>query len=124
MGNLACVSQPAEVLGCTKDADGEDWFQFDAPGNCTTVAVDVRMTFPLASVEPVLPRSSSASTSNASGGPCTTDDPDDGDEQRCLDHVLTPGGHYAVRIARTGDGACDGQCAYNRYTLSLQLKTP
>jgi hypothetical protein len=122
--NLTCVSRTAEVIGCAKDLDGEDWFQFDVPADCTTVGIDARLTFPLAFEVLALELRSDTGATLATGEACFQAEPDDGDEQRCLEHTLTPGGHYAIRIARTGEGVCGGACAYNRYTLTLQLETP
>ncbi len=122
--NLLCASRPAEVIGCTRDLDGEDWFQFDVPASCTTVGVDLRLTFALAFEILELELRDAGGAIVATGTSCPNAEPDDGDEQRCIEHALAPGGHYAVRIARTGEGDCEGACAHNRYTLTLQLETP
>lgn len=124
VANLACVSRTAQVIGCTKDLDGEDWFQFDVPATCTSVGVDVRLTFPIAFEGLALELRNDAGATITTGEPCAQSEPDDGDDQSCLAQTLTPGGHYAIRIARTGEGECGGACAYNRYTLTLQLETP
>ena len=50
--------------------------------------------------------------------------PDDGLEQRCVTQNVVAGTHYTIRVARDGIGNCGGSCAYNRYTLTLQLGTP
>ncbi|MBA3452155.1 MAG: hypothetical protein H0T42_03540 [Deltaproteobacteria bacterium] len=127
IGNLLCASRPAEVVGCTTELDGddgEDWFQFDVPSACTSVGVDVRLTFPLAFETLGLELRDASGATIATGGACPQADPDDGDDQACIEHRLTPGGHYALLVARTGEGACEGSCAHNRYTLTLQLETP
>lgn len=127
VGNLACVSRPAEVIGCTRQLDGDDgqdWFQFDVPAVCTAVSVAVRLTFPIAYEALALELRDATGATLASGTACPQTEADDGDEQACIEHDLTPGGHYAIRIARTGEGNCGGACAHNRYTLSLQLETP
>ena len=124
VANLACASRTAEIVGCTRDLDGEDWFQFDVPAVCTTVHVQSRLTFPLAFEVLALELRGANDATVATGEPCANAESDDGDEQRCLDQPLAPGGHYAIRIARTGAGTCSGACAYNRYTLTLQLETP
>jgi hypothetical protein len=122
--SLTCASRPAEVIGCTRDVDGEDWFQFDVPAACTTVGVDLRLTFPIAFELLELELRNGSGVIVATGTPCAQAEPDDGDDQSCLEHALTPGEHYTVRVARTGEGDCGGACAYNRYTLTLQLETP
>ncbi len=122
--NLLCASRPAEVIGCTRDLDGEDWFQFDVPASCAAVGVDLRLTFPVAFESLELELRDADGATIATGASCPNSEPDDGDEQRCVEKSLTPGGHYTVRIARTGKGDCQGACAHNRYTLTLQLETP
>ncbi len=124
IANLLCASRPAEVIGCTKDLDGEDWFLFDVPSTCTTVGADLRLTFPLAFEVLELDLRDATGGTVATGSACANAEPDDGDEQRCIEQALTPGGQYAIRVARTGEGDCDGACAHNRYTLTLQLETP
>jgi hypothetical protein len=124
VGNLACVSQPIELVGCAQESDSEDWFQFDTPATCTAVGVGARLTFPLAFEILALELIGTTGATIATGGACANQDADDGDEQRCLDQRLDPGGHYAIRVVRSGEGTCDGACAHNRYTLTLQLKTP
>lgn len=122
--NLACVSPTAEVIGCSKDQDEEDWFQFNVPATCTTVGVEARLTFPLAFEVLSLELRNDSGAVLSTGDTCLQSEPDDGNEQRCLAMALTPGGRYAIRIARTGEGKCGGACAHNRYTLGIQLETP
>lgn len=124
IANLECVSRTAEIVGCTRDLDREDWFVFDVPVGCTAVAVEGRLTFPLAFEVLDLDAHGSTGLTIATGGQCAIFDADDGDEQRCLDVPLTPGSRSALRVARSGVGSCGGACAHNKYTLTLQLKTP
>lgn len=122
--NLTCASRSAQIIGCERDLDREDWFAFDVPAICTTVGVDLRLTFPLPYEILGIELHDSTGAMIATGDACPQSDPDDGDEQRCIEHALTPGGHYTVRILRTGESACAGACEQNRYTLTLQLETP
>jgi len=124
IANLACVSRTAEIVGCARDLDGEDWFVLDVPVGCTAVALEARLTFPLAFEVLSLEVRDRAGVTISTGGDCAIAEPDDGDEQRCVDVPLASGARYAIRIARSGDGACGGACAHNKYTLTLQLKTP
>jgi len=124
VANLECVSRSAEIVGCTRDLDGEDWFVFDVPVGCTAVAVEARLTFPLAFEVLSLEVHGSTGLTIATGGDCAISDAADGDEQRCLDVPLASGSRYALRVARSGVGTCGGACAHNKYTLTLQLKTP
>ena len=123
-GNLACVSRVVEILGCSQDADGEDWFAVEIPAVCVAVAVEARISFPIAFETLALELRDDTGAVVATAGACGRADPDDGDDQRCLEATVTPGGTYAVRVARGGEGNCGGRCAHNRYTLNVQLTTP
>jgi hypothetical protein len=57
--------------------------------------------------------------------PCAADGTgESGDELRCLKATLTPGKAYGLHLTPTGDGTCSGECAFNSYTLRVQLVTP
>ncbi len=122
--NLTCVSRVVEALGCEERNDGEDWFSFDVPGNCVAVAVDARLTFPIAFETLELELRDASGATLATGGACSNEAADDADDRRCLRQTVAAGGRYAVRIARSGAGTCEGACSHNRYTLNLQLITP
>lgn len=124
IGNLACVSVPAEVLGCSPSDDGEDWYQFTIPSNCTAVQVESRISFPIAYAGLVLELKAQDGSTVGTGTPCTQQDPDDGDTQLCLVAPVTVGGRYAIRVTRGTEGDCGGACSYNRYALTIQLSTP
>ena len=47
----------------------------------------------------------------------------EGDIRRCLTHGVELGTRYGVKVVPNGQGNCDGDCAYNRYTLNVQLAT-
>jgi hypothetical protein len=47
-----------------------------------------------------------------------------GEEIRCIDQTLVPRTSYGFKVRPAGDGDCEGDCRYNRYTLRLQLATP
>lgn len=123
-GNLACVSRVAEVIGCSLDPDGEDWFAVEPPAVCTAVAVEARISFPIAFEALALVLLDDAGATVATAASCSQEDPDDGDDQLCLDAAVTPGRAYALRVTRSGALDCDGACSYNRYTLTVQLTTP
>ena len=121
IANLACVSPPILIKGCTPMNDAEDWYAFDVPATCGATVATVRLDFPLAFEELSVHIGDSAGSQADCG---TTAPPDDGSATACLKTSVTAGQHYTVRVARSGAGDCDGQCAYNRYSLSLQLGTP
>ena len=121
IANLACVSPLIQIKGCTPATDAEDWYAFDVPSGCGATVATVRLDFPLAfeqlSVE--LAGKTGSQADCAGSAP-----PDDGTDTVCLGAPVTAGQRYTLRIARSGVGNCDGQCGYNRYSLSLQLGTP
>lgn len=124
VGALQCVSRVAEIHGCSReDGSAEDWFSFDVPA-CTTVRATARATFPLA-YEPLVVELRDANGGvRATAEPCASDDVSDGDTELCIDAQVTPSAGYAIRIAGSGTADCDGECAYNRYTLTVQLVSP
>lgn len=121
--DLECVSGTRSVSGCLSDNDPADWYQFDVPPNCTAVQLEARLRFPLAFQGLGLLFSDANGPAMAVGGPCKFDDPDDGQELRCIELPLEPGGHYAVGVTRVGPD-CNGRCAFNRFALDLALATP
>lgn len=124
LGNLNCASRVVEIPGCAAGSDGEDWFAFEVPDTCTTVAVEARLAFPLAFEVLEIDLRTADGTLVAAGAGCGSEVPDDGDDHRCLSQALTPGGRYVLRVARSGEGDCGGACAHNRYTLDVQLTAP
>jgi hypothetical protein len=122
--NLGCVSLPFSVDSCMADQDNSDWMKFVAPSGCS-VAADARVAFPIAfqrlSLELYdLDRDELL----VSDGECEVGEPTPGDELRCLDATLVAGTNYGLHVKPAGDGNCGGACAYNRYTLTVQLGTP
>jgi hypothetical protein len=120
--NLACVSPLVQVKGCTPTGDTDDWFVFDVPAACTNSVATVRLSFPLAFEQLSLDLDTSATGTVAACGVNVA--LDDGSDVLCLVQAVTAGSKHAVRVARSGVGNCDGECGFNRYTLSLQLGTP
>jgi hypothetical protein len=47
-----------------------------------------------------------------------------GDTAQCLTAPITSGSGYALSVAPSGDGTCDGACNFNRYTLTMSLGPP
>ena len=110
--------------GCAPLGDAEDWYQFDVPANCGPTVASIRLSFPIAFEQFAL-RLGAQPSIEGDSAMCGVDSaPDDGAMQLCLKQSVTAGTHYTVRVARSGVGNCDGQCGYNRYTLTLQLGTP
>ncbi len=125
VGELRCVSRVAEVHGCSrKDGSAEDWFSFAVPSCAQTVRTTARIAFPLAYEPLVLELRDANGATKATADVCASDDKNDGDTELCLDTAVTPGAQYAIRVAASGTADCDGECAYNRYTLTMQLVSP
>lgn len=125
VGELKCVSRVAEVHGCTrKDGSPEDWFSFAVPGCTNTVRMTSRIAFPLSYEPLVLELVDPDGAAKATADICASDDKHDGDTEMCLDAQVTPNAQYAIRVTGSGTADCAGACAYNRYTLTMQLVSP
>ena len=121
----ACVSQVSQVIGCTGgDGNREDWFSFSVPANCSAVDATARLAFPLAFELPALELRDDAGGVRAMGVACANDAPSDGTGLLCVDAPVTAGGRFAIRVAGSGTLDCDGECAFNRYVLTMQLAAP
>lgn len=122
--NLGCVSLPFSVDSCMVGDDSADWVKFVAPSVCATVAVDARVTFPIAFQRLAVElRDLDRDELVATDSECTSSG-EIGVELRCVRATLVPGTTYGLRVQPAGDGNCKGACAYNSYTLSVQLVTP
>jgi hypothetical protein len=123
--NLPCVSLLTEIKGCTPDGDTEDWYSFDVPTTCGATIADLHLQFPIAFEELVVELAGGQGTFAGSPADCSANlGTDSGNTDLCVKHPVTAGGHYSVRVARSGQGNCGGECGFNRYTLTLQLGTP
>lgn len=122
--NLQCVSAQFENANCMMPGDTADWVKLVAPTVCTAVEVEARLTFPVAFEELGLELwDLDANAQIATDGLCTSG-AEVGYERRCMDVTLAPGTSYGIKVGPTGNGACNGACNYNRYTLQVQLATP
>ncbi len=122
--NLGCVSAPFVNDGCMLDAETADWVTFVAPSSCVAVAVEARLTYPIAYEDLGLELWDVTANVKLTTDEACKSNLDTGRERRCLDYTLVPGTKYAVKVTPTGNGTCDASCAYNRYTLTVQLATP
>jgi hypothetical protein len=123
LGSFDCMSLATVLDSCMLEGDTGDWVRLTTPTACDSLSVDVRVTFPTAFEELGLALwDLDANEHVADDEPCTFMG-EGGDELRCLKADVLPGTHYGVQVAPTGEGACDGTCAYNRYTLRMQLSS-
>jgi hypothetical protein len=119
--NIDCSFLPVVIDGCMPSGDTGDWARLTPPSNCTAAAIDARISFPVA-----FQRLSLELVDEATGATVATDaecplNVENGDDLRCVNAPLTPGKTYGVHVSPTGEGDCDGDCAFNRYTLRIQL---
>ena len=121
---LDCVSVQLTIQNCMAAEDPSDWLTFVAPSVCTAVAVEGRLTFPISYERLALELWDVDANMKIADDEECLQGADERLERRCLDVTLTPGAKYGVKVKPTGEGNCSGDCAYNRYTLNVQLVTP
>lgn len=123
--DFECVSGVRELKACLFADDPGDWFQFDVPDNCTAVQIEARLTFPVAFEPVALQLATDGAAPVDVDGDCTVSTGDDaGAVSRCFQMTVPNGTHHAIGLVHGGRDNCDGECAFNRYTLNLQLSTP
>ncbi len=121
--SVSCVSPELTELGCMNESDPANWYSFTAPAECTSVQVVARVSYPVAWETPKIVLGDASGNQLAEDTDC--DQPSlTGDAVRCLTQTLTPGTSYTLAIEHSGNDACDGACAFNRYNLSIRLSTP
>jgi len=122
--NLTCVTTPFSNNNCMPSGDTADWLKFTAPTNCIAVEVEARLAFPVAFEELGLELWDLDRNAKVADEAMCLQGADVGLERRCLDFTLAGGTTYGIKVYPTGEGTCDGACAYNRYLLGVQLATP
>lgn len=122
--DLGCDSVGEKLESCLLEGDGGDWVRFVAPTTCGDRGVDVRVTFPIAFERVGLELwDLDANERIAQDIECPSAGVA-GEDVRCLQADLVAGTSYGVQVLPTGIDNCDGACAYNRYTLRMQLTLP
>lgn len=123
---LECVSGVREIESCLSANDPSDWFQFDIPDNCTkAVQIEARVTFPTAHEPIAIQLSSDGGAPQTVDTDCKVSTGDDGGRTaRCFELTVGNGSHHVLGLVHSGVDNCDGECAFNRYQLNLQLSTP
>ncbi|MEO8845524.1 MAG: hypothetical protein ABI591_04995 [Kofleriaceae bacterium] len=122
--NLSCVSPVATTEGCLAKGDNHNWYKFTAPSGCTAVEVEIKVSYPDA-FEPLgLVLADATGTELATDTACKAQQGNTGDSVRCLTMTITPGQAYTVDVTPAGGLDCGGDCAFNRYTLNVQVATP
>lgn len=121
---LSCELISAVIDSCLTEDDAGDWVRFVAPTTCGSQGIDVRVMYPI-SFERVGLELWNLDTNEivAQDMVCPTTGVA-GEDVRCLQADLVAGVSYGVQVVPTGVDDCDGACAYNRYTLAMQLTLP
>ena len=122
--DLGCVSAPFVNDGCMVETETADWVTFEAPMVCTAVEVQARLSFSLAYEQLGIELWDFAQNVRLATDTDCKSGLDTGGVRRCLDFTLVPGTKYGIKVAPNGEATCGGRCAYNRYSLSVQLATP
>jgi hypothetical protein len=119
-----CISTPTSLDSCMPEGDTADWVRFVAPVGCSR-DVDARVSFAIAFQRLGIELwDLDRNEVIAEDGECTTGGLVGGDEQRCLTAPVVGGTSYGIQVVPAGDGNCDGECAFNRYTIKVQLVLP
>ena len=114
------------VHGCLGPGDSQDWISLVTPTGCSAVEIATRTVAPIA-FEPV-----AVSLADASGAVLATDttcadaspSSTNGVSTNCMKMTVAPGTMYGIRIAPAGGGDCDGDCAFNRYFVTVTVDVP
>jgi hypothetical protein len=118
--NVVCSVPSARVYNCMLDSDAEDWAKL-LPG-CTG-QIKTTVAFPVAFERLAVELwDLDSMTKLGDETDCTTGE--SGEEARCISSPITQGTNYGIKVRPSGEGNCDGNCPYNRYSLSVQLSTP
>jgi hypothetical protein len=121
-GELQCVSLVQERKSCLPLGDTGDFFTFTIAANCTTSHVKAGVQFPVAFQRLVLQLGKQGETPQTIDKPCANDSIADGSDASCLDEAVGPG-TYVLGVVPDGTGACDNECRFNRYSVSVQIVT-
>jgi hypothetical protein len=124
-GVIDCASSPTTIAGCVAAMSDQDWVSFGVKANCpTTTAVSLRLGFPVGEAPLAMTLVDGAGAPLATDVACADATPSAGADARCLTLPVAAGATYGVRIGVADHDTCGGACAYNRYALSVQLRTP
>lgn len=119
-----CFTPAAAMDNCMLQGDAEDWVKLTPPAMCTSVAIKASVSYTLAFEQLSLELWDLETNTQIGSDTECPDTGEDSIEQRCLTQNVTPGKNYGIKVKPSGDGDCNGQCPYNRYTLRVQLTTP
>lgn len=120
-----CISTVI-VHGCLASGDTADWISLTTPTGCAALSIHTRTIAPIA-FEPV-----AVSVVDAAGNVLATDSTcsdalppaKSGSDANCSTTTVDQGAAYGIRVTPAGGGDCDGECAFNRYYVTIDLAVP
>ncbi len=124
VGTLTCVSTARQLKSCLENGDGLDLYKFAVPDGCASSAVTAVLASSIAYEElKVTLTAADGTTVIAADTECASPSPNDARVTRCISAPVAASTSYVLRVEPTGSGACGGACAFNRYSLTVQLGT-
>ncbi len=125
LGTFACgaTAPLSSARGCIDSPSAIDLYKFEYDDECSGIGpfVSVRLRHPigLGGLQVELLDASGALVKAAE--PCTLAGDFSGTELLCIDETLASGSYF-LRVTAPADATnCDGDCHYNRYSLSLSF---
>ena len=123
LGDLTCNSLVVEAISCLPGGDAGDFYTFRVLDGCTTARLRASVIYPVAFQRVVLQLAKVGEAPMTIDTECPPRNLDAGAAASCLDAAIAPG-EYVIGVVPDGTGTCDGACAFNRYSLGLQISTP
>jgi hypothetical protein len=115
---------PFNTENCMLDGnDAEDWMKLQQPCGASK-EVQLVLKFPVAFERLAMELWDLDTMTKVTDDAACADGGDDANELRCITSPVAENGNYGVKVRPAGDGNCDGNCSYNRYSLSVLLATP
>jgi hypothetical protein len=120
-----CASSVA-LHGCLAPGDSQNWISLTTPTGCSGVEIATRNVAPIAFEPLVVSITDGAGNVLASDAPCGDASPSNtnGLDTTCGKMTVQPGMAYGVRVAPAGGGDCNGDCAFNRYYVTITVDIP
>jgi hypothetical protein len=117
-----CGAGQLESTGCVNTAGAHDTFTLVTDATCT-MDFTAQITMPIAFMPLDVTVKDASGNTVASGAPCNV--AHGGAVDVCASFSGGNGQSYTVDVAAAaGAPTCDGACAFNRYSLSVQVTRP
>lgn len=118
-----CPSAAVVQAGCLANGDTANWNLVQAPAGCPPIALAVRVEYPVAFEQvgfEVWDLGAATPAKIGDSGACDPAPLASGDTDSCGQVKIASGGSYGILVKPTG-GDCNGACAFNRYSLTVQI---